>query len=161
MRVFFPSCWRRNLTCFSFRAVVGGGHPRAGDWCGRAVGHAEWRREGSQGQGRYLRFNTDYGISHNVNRSSFLLIPLQDLLVDCFKPTEVSCSFHSSSSAFHFACLWSSLFLSHCRTLSQSCWTRFEGCRSSPPLRRNDGADIPLFLPLLWSSIHLSSSYHT
>lgn len=56
--------------------------------------------------------------------------------------------------------------LSSCRTLSLSCWTRSEGCRSSPRLRRNDriSLSIPAFPspPHLHPSIfgpHLSSSY--
>lgn len=74
MRVFFPCFRRRNLPCFSSHAAVGGGHPRAGDRCGRVVGHAEWRREGSQGQGRYWRLNTYDTISHNIHIYCFFYL---------------------------------------------------------------------------------------
>lgn len=47
-------------------------------------------------------------------------------------------------------------FLSSCRTSSQSCWTRSEGCRSSPRLRRNEETP-PYPLPF---SPHLPSSCH-
>lgn len=92
-------------------------------------------------------------------------IVLQDLLVDCFKPTEVSFflpSFHLPPY-LHVA-VWIFLvsespsvfgsLLSPRRTSSQSCSTRSEGCRSSPHLRRNDGVPPPLRL-----SPHPSSSY--
>lgn len=155
MRVFFPCLWRRNLPCFSSHAVVGGGHPRAGDRCGWAVGHAEWRRAGSQGQGRYRLSNTYDKISHSVNRYSFFYLFLYRIYwLTVLNPLRWAVLFIHPVLLFHFNCLWSPLclFLSHCRTLSQSCWTRSEGCRSSPPLKRNDGTGIPAFLPPLWSS---------
>ena len=69
-------------------------------------------------------------------------ILLQDLLVDCFKPTEVS-FFPPSLQLNHrtfcmcvLMCLLS--LLPPRRTSSQSCSIRSEGCRSSPRLRRND-----------------------
>lgn len=85
---------------------------------------------------------------------------LQDLLVDCFKPTEVKRSSSSllllthSLSLIKFTflmCVFVILSPHMCsvpprlprRTSSQSCWTRFEGCRSFPRLRRNDGTLPP------------------
>lgn len=69
-------------------------------------------------------------------------IVLQDLLVDCFKPTEVRFFLPSFLLQYFLflnppSCVWS--LLSPRRTSSQSCSTRSEGCRSSPHLRRNDG----------------------
>lgn len=56
---------------------------------------------------RAARVKVDTGDSTHVTKYPttytdflFLLIPFQDLLVDCFKPTEVSCPCHPSSSTF-------------------------------------------------------------
>uniref|UniRef100_A0A4W6EML9 Protein phosphatase 1, regulatory (inhibitor) subunit 14Bb n=1 Tax=Lates calcarifer TaxID=8187 RepID=A0A4W6EML9_LATCA len=74
---------------------------------------------------------------------------VKDLLVDCFKPTEVRIfSFFSPLSLPLWIFVSESnscavFLLSPCRTSSQSCSTRSEGCRSSPRLRRNDGVPPP------------------
>lgn len=88
-----------------------------------------------------MRGHTDGHNLYSDCRLSFVV--LQDLLVDCFKPTEVRfflLSFYPldtlSPTSMH-SCVLS--LLSPRRTLSQSCSTRSEGCRSSPRLRRNDG----------------------
>jgi len=161
------------LTC-----VPGGGHPGAWDRRGWAAGYAQWRWAGSQGQGRIQIYtcvkafeDTQIQKTKYIFRLSF--IALQELLVDCFKPTEVSLflpSFHPSAPwhftpiSLHcgFVCFWIPCVLSLLsprRTLSQSCSTRSEGCRSSPRLRRNDGIPPPpLHLPFRLSP-HFSSSY--
>lgn len=112
MRVFFPCLWRRNLPCFSSHAVVGGGHPRAGDRCGWAVGHAERRRAGSQGQGRYRLSNTYDKISHSVNRYSFFYLFLYRIYWSTvLNPLRWAVLFIHPVLLFHFNCLWSPLCL--------------------------------------------------
>lgn len=105
------------------------------------------------------------------------LVVLQDLLVDCFKPTEVSFFLPLPPDTLPpFLCVVDFMFLnppscvlsllSPRRTSSQSCSTRSEGCRSSPRLRRNDGVPpppppSPPLHPPLHLSPHLSSSYRS
>lgn len=86
---------------------------------------------------------------HKLWNVTLSLIVFQDLLVDCFKPTEVS-DLLPSHTLFSFARFWTPSppscimsLLSPCRTSSQSCSTRSGGCRSSPRLRRNDGVLLP------------------
>lgn len=61
--------------------------------------------------------------------------------MDCFKPTEVSSSPRTPPLTPATTVLpdCDLLCFLPSRTSSQSCWTRSEGCRSSPRLRRNDG----------------------
>lgn len=127
--------------------VPGGGHPRAGDRCGWAAGYAQWCWTGSQGQGRIQIWSCVKACKDTrMQKAKCMLrlpfIVLQDLLVDCFKPTEVRFFLPSFLLQYFLflnppSCVWS--LLSPRRTSSQSCSTRSEGCRSSPHLRRNDG----------------------
>lgn len=167
------------VLCFSLSFVTcatGRGHPWAGDRCGWTARHAQWCWTGSQGQGRTHVLTCFRAWKTAANSSYFILFfpVLQDLLVDCFKPTEVK---HSSAhklplplqvniSDVHICHSESPhVFLSSPsprRTSSQSCSTRSEGCRSSPRLRRNDGILPPSILHIpLHLSPHLSSSYHS
>lgn len=129
----------------------GGSHTRAGDRCGWAAGYAQWCRARSQSQGRTKFCQTAQSLRwkyHGVYADRCFILFLQDLLVDCFKPTEVS-PFPQAFPLLFLPLLYL-LFLTRSppvfgpsRTSSQSCLTRFEGCRSSPRLRRNDGAPPP------------------
>lgn len=86
-----------------------------------------------------------------VFMQTVVLFFLQDLLVDCFKPTEVSPLPSSFPSSFLPITVFvisdppypSTPVFGPSRTSSQSCLTRSEGCRSSPRLRRNDGVPPP------------------
>lgn len=86
--VYFP-LFPKPLMLFSPFAP-GGSHTRAGDRCGRAAGHAQWCRARSQSQGRTKFCQTKSGGNIMVFIQTVVLFFLQDLLVDCFKPTEVS-----------------------------------------------------------------------
>lgn len=145
-KLFYFLLFPKPLMLFSSFAP-GGSHTRAGDRCGRAAGHAQWCRARSQSQGSQ-GLSSVKPCSHSdgnimVFMQTVVLFFLQDLLVDCFKPTEVS-PFLQAFLLLFLPLLYL-LFLTHSppvfgpsRTSSQSCLTRFEGCRSSPRLRRND-----------------------